>query len=248
MTTTYTPPVLSRGAGGPVLDDPVIATTANALSEVENMRKGMANRVRELTSLRVDPDDVLRGGGLTEDHPQVAALTAVRDAMAAQEKVMTLSLQKAVRSHPLGPWVKAQNGLGEKTIGRVLGVVGDPYWNVLHNRPRTVSELWAYCGLHVLDGEGARRKKGVKANWSTEAKTRVWNCVDPIIKNRNSPYRKTFDDRREHTAVTHPEWTPIHSLNDAKRIVMKAILRDLWCVARDIHEEQARYLADWKDD
>lgn len=44
-------------------------------------------------------------------------------------------------------------------------------------------------------------------------------------------YRHTYDQRRAHTAITHPEWTAGHSHNDALRIVGKEILRDLWTVA-----------------
>jgi hypothetical protein len=50
-----------------------------------------------------------------------------------------------------------------------------------------------------------------------------------------SAYRVTYDQRRAHTAVTHPEWTPGHSHNDALRVASKAILRDLWREARRIH-------------
>lgn len=41
-----------------------------------------------------------------------------------------------------------------------------------------------------------------------------------------------------HTAITHPEWTPGHSLNDGMRIASKRLLRDLWREARRIHAEE----------
>ena len=51
-----------------------------------------------------------------------------------------------------------------------------------------------------------------------------------------SPYRVVVDERRKHTAVTHPDWTPGHSLNDAMRVASKRLLRDLWREARRLHE------------
>jgi hypothetical protein len=59
------------------------------------------------------------------------------------------NLEKALVKHPLGPWVKTAVGVGEKQGARLIAAIGDPYWNTLHDRPRLVSELWAYCGLHV---------------------------------------------------------------------------------------------------
>jgi hypothetical protein len=52
----------------------------------------------------------------------------------------------------------------------------------------------------------------------------------------------TYDARRAHTAVTHPDWTDGHSHNDALRVASKAILRDLWRAARDWHQTPGRVL------
>jgi hypothetical protein len=48
-------------------------------------------------------------------------------------------------------------GIGSKQGARLLAALGDPYWSSLHNRPRTVSELWAYCGYHVLPASQTMR-------------------------------------------------------------------------------------------
>jgi hypothetical protein len=64
-------------------------------------------------------------------------------------------------------------------------------------------------------------------------------CAESCIKQRHSPYRTVYDDRRVHTALTHPEWTDGHSHNDGLRIVAKEILKDLWRAARDVHEAGA---------
>lgn len=64
-----------------------------------------------------------------------------------------------MRKHPLGPWMKAQPGIGEKQGARLLAAIGDPFMRpeitredgaVEPSRPRTVSELWAYNGMHVI--------------------------------------------------------------------------------------------------
>lgn len=132
------------------LADPFLALAADVLDDLEKVRIANENRLRQLTRDEVDADGEERGFGLTEDHPDVARLAVLVDGLAKAEHQATLNLQRVMRKHPLGPWVKATAGVGEKQAARLLASIGDPYWNTLHDRPRTVSELWAYCGYHVL--------------------------------------------------------------------------------------------------
>lgn len=242
---------------------------AATLDDMERSRIAAENRLRQFTRTDPDEDGVIRGFGLDERHPDVAALAALVDGLRGLEHAATLQIQRAMRRHPLGPWVKSTVGVGEKQAARLLAAVGDPYWNTMHDRPRTVSELWAYSGLHVIPGDhtpydshtplvageqdstggdgqppcaaqrspaiAARRRKGQRANWSTQAKTRAYLIATSCIKHTSSPYRADYDKRRAHTAVTHPDWTLGHSHNDALRIVSKAVLRDMWRESARLH-------------
>ena len=238
---------------GPILADPSLAFAADVLDDLEKTRNANANRLRILTRDEVDSDGEHRGFGLTEDHPDVAQMAAIVASLDGLVKEATKTLERRVRKHPLGPWIKAQRGVGDKTAGRLLAAIGDPYWNTLHDRPRTVSELWAFAGLHTNGESAARRQRGVRANWSTVAKTRAWLVIEASMKQINpackrddaigvhedgcgcSPYRIVIDERRQRTRETHPDWTPGHSLNDAMRIASKELLKDLWIQARDLH-------------
>lgn len=246
--------------------DPTLLMAAATVDDLEKARIAAENRYRQMIRIEPDEDGVIRGFGLDDSHPAVAAQAAIAEGLGRLEADAIRQLQRAMRSHPLGPWIKATPGLGEKQGARLLAAVGDPYWNTLHDRPRTVSELWAYCGLHVVavdhagvddqlnygDGDdpssrrgcdaqnlrggmAARRRKGQRANWSTEAKMRAYLCAVSCIKQAASPYRAVYLARREHTAVTHPEWTPGHSHNDGLRVASKAILKDLWRQSALLH-------------
>ncbi len=186
--------------------------------------------------------------------------------------------------------------MGDKQVARLLAAIGDPYIRPEHEledgtvvpaQPRTVSALWAYCGLHVLPvsgrpgsddlvtsaggreggdpghstgaartttaGVAAKRARGQKANWSTNAKTRAYlvatSCLKQLVKPCESgahvegcacsPYRLVYERRRAHTAVTRPDWSDGHSHNDALRVSAKEILKDLWREARVITERRA---------
>lgn len=277
---------------GPVLHDPILWLHAQVVADLEAQRIANENRLRTLTTTDPDDDGVMRGFGLDESHPDVARLAAIVNALAGLEHQAVLNLSRAMRKHPLGPWCKAQKGVGDKQAARLLAAVGDPYWNTLHARPRTVSELWAYCGLHVLPagrfdhdtrvpvasgdslpadlprpdnqirsvgrdqtsdpgqatsgtqtttaGVAAKRRRGQRCNWSADAKMRAYLVAVSCMKVHGSPYRDVYLARREHTAVTHPDWTPGHSHNDALRVTSKAVLRDLWREAKRLHQEGSR--------
>jgi len=137
-------------APGGFLRDPVLGVLADVVDDLEAVRIANTNRVRQLTRTATDKDGEDRGFGLTLDHPEVAKLALTVAALEAAEKDAIRNLQRAMRKHPLAGFQKRHRGIGEKQLARLLAVIGDPYWNDLYERPRTVSELWAYCGLHVI--------------------------------------------------------------------------------------------------
>lgn len=266
------------GAARPSLDDPAVHTLARWLDDLEGLRKAQANRLRILTATEPDEDGITRGHGLPDDAPVVIVTQATLENLERLEHQAVLDLQRAMRKHPLNEWRKTAKGVGEKQLARLLAAIGDPYIRADTGQPRTVSQLWAYSGLHTLPSQGhasidthapsalagaatsdrgqgphdtqtknapvgasvaAKRQKGVKANWSTDAKTRAYLIATSCIKQPGTEYRAVYDARRAHTAVTHPDWTPGHSHNDALRILSKRILRDIWRAARNHHEGDA---------
>ncbi|QDH92317.1 hypothetical protein SEA_SPOOKY_50 [Gordonia phage Spooky] len=169
---------------GGFLRDPVIGVLADVLDDLEKVRIANANRVRILTRNEADSDGENRGFGLTEDHPEVKKLILTVKALEAAEHDAILNLQRALRKHPLAAFQKRHKGLGEKQFARLIAVIGDPYWNDLHDRPRTVSELWAYCGFHVLPAGGHSRSDphcGVAAAGSNSTPT-----ANLLARNRGS--------------------------------------------------------------
>lgn len=243
--------------------DPALSLAADFLDDIERVKIANENRLRSLTRVGTDADGVDRYIGLEADHPVVAQLAKMVESLVAVEHDAVLTLQRMVRKHPLGAWIKAQKGIGEKQGARLLASIGDPYWRpeivredgtVLHEGPRTVSALWAYCGLKP----GQRRQKGVQSNWSARAKSRAYlvaeKCMVQIDKKTCpvgddkvavhadgcacSPYRMKYDERRARTNATHPEWTDGHRNADALHVTSKEILKDLWRAGRDWHLAQ----------
>jgi hypothetical protein len=147
----------------PSLLDPALSLAADVLDDIERVRIANENRLRQLTRSVEDVDGETRGFGLDDTHPDVARLAAIVDTLRQVEHDSTLQLQRQMRRHPLGGWMRAQRGIGEKQGARLLAAVGDPYirpeimrgdGTVLPAGPRTVSALWAYAGLHTLPVDG----------------------------------------------------------------------------------------------
>ena len=250
-------PSESHGGGvrGGFLRDPVLGILADVLDDLEKVRIANENRVRQLTRTEADSDGEERGHGLTLDNPMVKKLVTSVESLAQAEKDATANLQKAMKAHPLGPWVKSQAGVGEKQAARLLATIGDPYWNDLHDRPRTVSELWAFCGYAVHDGHAQARRRGERSNWSADAKMRTYLISVSCVKQsaEKSKYRRVYDEgRAKYADAVHPHdckrcgpagkpaaaGSPLsagHQHNRAIRLISKELLKDLWIASRDLY-------------
>jgi hypothetical protein len=99
-------------------------------------------------------------------------MRGIVDQLSKVDHQASLELQKAMRRHPLGPFVKQQHGWGDRQVARLLAAIGDPYLREFPGEdgeslfaPRTVSQLWAYCGLHTLPavGQAAADARSVSA-------------------------------------------------------------------------------------
>ena len=172
--------------------------------------------------------------------------------LAEAERKATNELRKAVKAHPLGPWIGGQLGVGEKQAGRLLGVLGDPYLRVNPETgevtARTVSQLWSYCGHG--DAAAQVRRRGEKGNWNATLKMRAHLIAESCIKQAPSPYRRVYDEARaKYADATHKEdckrcgpsgkpalaGSPLsdgHKHARALRAAAKIFLRDLWAEAR----------------
>jgi len=188
---------------------------AEMLTDLERLRIATENRVRSLGQVH---------GIESADYEQQA------EALAKIEHQATLALQRALRRHPLGSWVKRTVGIGEKQGARLLAAIGDPCWNALEGRPRRgPAELWAYCGY----APGQKRTKGVKNNWNAQAKMRAYLIAESCIKQRHSPYRAVYDDARANWAGREGV-TDGHAHNHALRLVAKAVLKDVFLEYRRV--------------
>lgn len=190
--------------------DALLLILADALDDLERTRISTQNRLRSLGQVK----------GLAESR-EASTMHLIADTLGELEHKATLDLQRAMRAHPLGPWVKRTVGIGEKQGARLIAAIGNP------GDRKMPSQLWQYCG----HGAPSKRQRGVKTFWNPTAKMRLHLIAESCMKQRTSPYRAVYDNARMDWAAR--DTSDGHKHNHALRMVGKAILRDLWLEAKE---------------
>lgn len=169
----------------------------------------------------------------------IARLTASEKECA---KAMRHSLRRAAPH--LYAWAKETRGVGEHTLARLLGAIGDPRMAYPHHwegegaarvliadepGPRNVGKLWAYCGC----GDPSRRRRAgmsaadAAALGNPRAKVAIHLMAEAQVKTVGSAYRHVYDEARIEYA-TREGWSLGRQHNAALRKVKKELLKDLW--------------------
>lgn len=197
---------INHGGLGPILVDYTLQMCADVVDDLEKVKISNENRLRTLTM------DGEHGHGMSSDHPDVKRLADIVAALSAAEHQAVLNLQRSMRKHPLGPFVKNSKGIGEKQAARLLASIRDPYWNDLHNRPRKLRELYRFCGMDVVNtsaqkvpasqvsvgaGVAPSKQRGEKVHWSPDARMRLWLIASKcVMVGHGGPYRAVYDEGR----------------------------------------------------
>jgi hypothetical protein len=240
-----------------------LTIAADQLDDLEAVRKATQNRLRALCQPVEVDGVVIDKGGPDTMHAQAVEiqLGAIQEAETAAVK----ELKRAMKEHPLADFVKSVKGIGDKTVARLLGVIGDPAikfdpetGEITH---RSLSQLRSYCGYG--DAEQQKRRKGVQSNWNTRARTALHVIADAAIKTRcdncrsveqpedeegwiappadctclegGRKYRAVYDEARGKDDLLNLGDSDGHRHMRALRKVKKAFLKDLWLEARAVH-------------
>lgn len=146
-------------------------------------------------------------------------------------------MRKLARSLPVWPWVEQVKGFGDLGLAIIVGEAGD-----LSNYA-TKERLWKRLGLAVIEGERQQRKSGAEAaaahGYNPHRRAEVWTLLsDSMFRHQwrgekddqpagpSGPYGEVYAARKAHTETR--EWTLGHRHNDARRVMSKALIADLW--------------------
>jgi hypothetical protein len=131
----------------------------------------------------------------------------------------------ALEFHPLWPWLQCVKGIGPvlsaRMLGQIPGIEGF----------ETVSQLWRFAGLGVVDGKAERLVKGEKAHFNKKLKTIMYNIGRQFLK-AHGQYTRFYYEAKGHYQAERPEWTKGHVDLAAMRKMEKMFLSHVWAVWR----------------
>lgn len=109
----------------------------------------------------------------------IAPFVAAAQNFESERVSIEKDLAKLVRNLPIYTWAKGIYGLGDLGLASIIGEIGDA------SRFSTVSKLWKYCGLAVLDGERQRKcsnaDKAILHRYSPQRRSVFWNISNGLV-------------------------------------------------------------------
>ena len=114
-----------RGGAMAPAGRPSLMLAADVVDDLRRVRIANENRLRQLTRAGSTPDGE-RGFGLSRRPPGRRPPRRHRRGDGEASGTTPRSGCSAHARHPLGPWVKATKGIGEKQAARLIAAVGDP--------------------------------------------------------------------------------------------------------------------------
>ncbi len=149
-----------------------------------------------------------------------------------------------VKKHEIwDDWLKNIKGIGPIISACLIS------WISPIERFPTISSLWKYCNLHVVDGKAPKRQKSKKSEGNLKLHTLAWKISDSFVKS-GGPYRQEYDRAKTFyrakfpekidTGIKNKKGEPIYNYSDkhihmmAKRKSVKLFLAHLWVVWREL--------------
>jgi hypothetical protein len=178
------------------------------------------------------------GGALSVSLPIVINSLRSREGWDQIRDVSEKAMREIARAFPVWERVAQIVGFGDLGLAVIVAEAGNDLTAYPHHM-----HLWKRLGLAPYNGKaGSTWKAGglTKEEWrdlgysGVRRGTIAGDIGIPLFfkKSRNA-YGAVYTARRAHTALTHPEWTPAHSDNDARRIMTKALIKDIWRMWRE---------------
>src|SRR5713226_4604230 len=119
----------------------VMGHYARMLWDIQKTRIGLTNRVEAMKRDETPDQFFLRaadaGSSLTE-----------------AEQTLNRHLEHLAKQHPMADWIAQAPGIGLPGFARLLAVTGSL------DRFPNVAKLWKYLGLHTVDGQAPKRRRG----------------------------------------------------------------------------------------
>jgi len=105
---------------------------------------------------------------------------------------------------------------------------------------RHVSSVWKHSGLHVVNGQAPKRKRGEKLDWNPTIRTFCWKIADSFVKQRTPVSSEIYETEKrrqielmKNKAKNAPKNLK-HADLRARRKMIKIFLQHYWLVGRKL--------------
>lgn len=178
---------------------------------------------------------------LADSIPLIVKSVLAREAFDTLREETEERMRELAKFLPAYRWAQTVSGFGDLCLAVIVGEAGD--LSAYPNKDRRARSgpacLWKRCGLAVIGEERQRKKsdadEAARHGYSPRRRGTIYGDIQtPLFfaKAKNA-YGAVYAARRARTAETHPEWSKKHSDNDARRYIVKRLLKDLWRAWRD---------------
>lgn len=188
-----------------------------------------SQELRIRTSNRLNA--IIRGVDEPTDDPvidpdgEVGFLVATFKKQQAIETELDRHIEKNCRDVAVVQAMRSVRGVGSVLAAKL-------YCLIDIEKCSTVSALWKWAGLDVVDGKASRITKGEKIHHSPLLKTTMFILATSFIKT-NSPYRKVYDEAKA-KYMEREGMKLIHAHKMAMRKMTKLFLAHLYEVWRTL--------------
>ncbi len=188
-----------------------------------------------------------RATALSAVTPIILNSAIARKAWDALRENTEKEMRKIAKTLPAYGWVSSVRGFGDLGFAIIIGETGD-----LANYS-TKERVWKRLGLAVIEGQKQGRRsnaeEAAKHGYSPKRRAEIWTICDSMFRAQRrgakevdgvevpahslGVYGDVYARRKAYTAVreTGPtDWTPAHRENDARRLMGKALIEDLYRV------------------
>jgi hypothetical protein len=126
-------------------------------------------------------------------------------------------------------WARHVPGVGALSLGKLLGLVGNPAARPLF------SSLARHCGVAVVDGKVEKPSRGQKRPYNAIAKSQLYLIIGNVLKaypRTPNLYGEFYYLSRKKFERKHPEWTDMHRHLASVLRTARLFLSHLWEVCR----------------
>lgn len=115
------------------------------------------------------------------------------------ESLVDTIVAKQIKNHPAYPWFSKVKGIGGENIAKIIGLVRVKP-DAEKKYAKSISSLWKFAGMHVVDGKAPKRETGKKLEYSSQLRSMCWRLGSSLIRAKGKFYEYYLKEKEKYQA------------------------------------------------